>query len=572
MTSSARSSLIPIARVRNVVVLVGRVLLDDPVAGLGLDAGLLGVVDAARQIAVGSGGGASGRASGSGGTWDSFVTGVRGRTLSSRWVHSKCPSRAEACQTCDDSGATPRWPGIIATMTERGQPSLDGSPACPFVAFEDDRDARADRPDHRHRCFAEPDPAPRALAHQEAYCLSSAFPVCPTFQAWARREAAQAKADRGGADAPSPTSAEAASAAGGAAGAVAAGDVSDGRDGTDGIKPDDGRPTSGGAEEWSGGRPDDDIPLEARPRRNPPRDWAAPPPWATGAGAAGAAGTSGGGSAKPPSGDAARPSDAPDVLAPRSVEGQGLAGSSADRLASGEPIEEVMAPSNGGAVAPPVVPATPTRSGDHPSSAPDPELAGLVGGTAAARSVVVIERPQRIGPGRAGRRPRLSAFDAKRPTPLRQLDPDPAAESEGSVAPPRARPTRRPVLGARATLRGLPDDQDPGGLRRLRRGARAPRVAILAGALGIAALALFFLPALLGVGGGGGGASPSPSATAQVTAPPSPTPEPAPTPQVYMIKEGDTLSKIAKRNDITLDQLLAANKDTIKDWYPGLWL
>jgi LysM repeat protein len=92
-----------------------------------------------------------------------------------------------------------------------------------------------------------------------------------------------------------------------------------------------------------------------------------------------------------------------------------------------------------------------------------------------------------------------------------------------------------------------------------------PRVALLAGALGIAALALFFLPALLGVGGGGGGASPSPSATAQVTASPSPTEEPAPTPQTYVIKQGDTLSKIAKRNDITLDQLLAANKDTIKD-------
>ena len=82
--------------------------------------------------------------------------------------------------------------GIIGPMTERGLPSADGSPACPFVAFEDDRDARADRPDHRHRCFAEAAPAPRALAHQEAYCLSSAFPVCPTFQDWARREAAHA--------------------------------------------------------------------------------------------------------------------------------------------------------------------------------------------------------------------------------------------------------------------------------------------------------------------------------------------------------------------------------------------
>ena len=92
-----------------------------------------------------------------------------------------------------------------------------------------------------------------------------------------------------------------------------------------------------------------------------------------------------------------------------------------------------------------------------------------------------------------------------------------------------------------------------------------PRVALLAGALGIAALALFFLPALLGIGGGGATPSASPSATPRVTASPSATPVPEPTPQVYVIKEGDTLSKIAKRNDITLDELLAANKETIKD-------
>ena len=79
-------------------------------------------------------------------------------------------------------------------MTDRGLPIVDGAPACPFVAFEDDRDGRGQAPDHRHRCFAEPRPAPRALAHQEAYCLSSAFPVCPTFQDWARREAATARA------------------------------------------------------------------------------------------------------------------------------------------------------------------------------------------------------------------------------------------------------------------------------------------------------------------------------------------------------------------------------------------
>src|SRR5689334_24046822 len=82
-------------------------------------------------------------------------------------------------------------------MTERGLPIVDGAPACPFVAFEDDRDERASSPDHRHRCYAEPRPAPRALAHQEAYCLSSAFPVCPTFQDWARREAARSRAEGG---------------------------------------------------------------------------------------------------------------------------------------------------------------------------------------------------------------------------------------------------------------------------------------------------------------------------------------------------------------------------------------
>ena len=109
-------------------------------------------------------------------------------------------------------------------MTERGLPIPDGAPACPFVAFDDDRDERAASPDHRHRCYAEGRPAPRALAHQEAYCLSSAFPVCPTFQDWARREAARSRAD-----APKPI--------------------------------------------------EDEGDALGMPHRNPPRNWAAPPPW-----------------------------------------------------------------------------------------------------------------------------------------------------------------------------------------------------------------------------------------------------------------------------------------------------
>jgi len=68
---------------------------------------------------------------------------------------------------------------------------LDGGPsACPFVAFEEDRDHRAGSPDYRHRCFAAPEPEPRAFPHQERYCLSADFAQCPVFLDWARQEAA----------------------------------------------------------------------------------------------------------------------------------------------------------------------------------------------------------------------------------------------------------------------------------------------------------------------------------------------------------------------------------------------
>lgn len=91
-----------------------------------------------------------------------------------------------------------------------------------------------------------------------------------------------------------------------------------------------------------------------------------------------------------------------------------------------------------------------------------------------------------------------------------------------------------------------------------------PRLVVLAGALAIAALALFFLPALLGVGGTDDPGA-TPTLTAAPTATPDPTPVPAPTPQVYVIKEGDTLSKIARAFGLTLDELLAANSETIKN-------
>ena len=71
----------------------------------------------------------------------------------------------------------------------------DGGPsACPFVAFEDDRDHRSSKADHRHRCFAAPEPEPRAFPHQETYCLTAGFSGCPIFLDWARQEAAAVKA------------------------------------------------------------------------------------------------------------------------------------------------------------------------------------------------------------------------------------------------------------------------------------------------------------------------------------------------------------------------------------------
>jgi LysM repeat protein len=76
-------------------------------------------------------------------------------------------------------------------MTHSGEPFGERPVACPFIALELDRDRRSDKPDYRHRCYAEPTPQPRAIAHQQAYCLSADFTACPIFQGWALRAAAR---------------------------------------------------------------------------------------------------------------------------------------------------------------------------------------------------------------------------------------------------------------------------------------------------------------------------------------------------------------------------------------------
>jgi LysM repeat protein len=73
-------------------------------------------------------------------------------------------------------------------MNARSADAAD-SPACPFVAFDEDRRERAAEPDRRHRCYAESPPAARSTFHQQTYCLGADFADCPTFQEWARRRA-----------------------------------------------------------------------------------------------------------------------------------------------------------------------------------------------------------------------------------------------------------------------------------------------------------------------------------------------------------------------------------------------
>ena len=117
-------------------------------------------------------------------------------------------------------------------------------------------------------------------------------------------------------------------------------------------------------------------------------------------------------------------------------------------------------------------------------------------------------------------------------------------------------------MGARPPLRGVSEIRrgrvapgDPACRRPGRRAWRSRRSR------------LFFLPALFGIGGDDRRSDrPSPSSSAPVaTATPEPTPVPDPTPQVYTIQEGDTLSRIAAEFGLTLEELLAANEETITD-------
>ncbi len=404
-------------------------------------------------------------------------------------------------------------------MTDRGLPIVDGAPACPFVAYEDDRDGRGQAPDHRHRCFAEARPAPRALAHQEAYCLSSAFPVCPTFQDWARREAATARAlaEREELPQEEPPVSQA-------------------------LPPRDVEPRHAPT-----GEPPEPLP----PRRNPPRAWADPPPWA---------GDPDDEPAAPPPFLADRP---PEPSPDRSSESdwgtasRGLAGSAADRLAGpySDEIDEVR----------PAQPAPVARDDDefdapdHESYEPalydqDPyDRPAPIPPTAPERPLstptyegTATPSSARSSGSTSSRQPAATPSGRRANTTPRQQPQDPSE----LFGPAWERPRRYEAYPSLRTRVGLPSIGVP------------PRLVVAAGAILLAAVGLFFIgPMLLGIGSnapGGAGATGTPPAE-EVSPSARPTPKPEPTPQVHVVARGDTMLKIAKKYHVTVQQLVAAN-------------
>ena len=423
---------------------------------------------------------------------------------------------------------------MIGAMTERGAPGPDGQVVCPFVAFDDDRDYRSDVPDRRHRCFAESPAATRALAHQAAYCLSASFPGCPTFLDWARREAAPPK------EQPVRTLREA---------------------------PNAPRQVERSGDTASRAVPPPDAPPPPRRGR---AEWTAPPPWAAEADArrerrpaAGAGGL-----------------EEPDVLpgpeAPLTVEDSGGPGFGAW---SGSALAGIVAPGapTAGTHARPPEPITGVDAEPRfvsPEPAAPPFLAGRASrqresadlGVAAADADVPRDASRAVHPRRRPVSDARGAPVQSQPVgrgrdrvaeriPDRPIDRGIEREIADPAAPAWERPRR---FEAYPSLRS-----SGGGL------ASLPRPVLYGLIILVAGVALFAAPFLFrGLTSGGGGTSatpmPSASASAPASAAPSVTPVPSPSPTVYTVKAGDTLSRIAGKYGLTVEQIVKANPQ-IKD-------
>ncbi|MBF6605290.1 MAG: LysM peptidoglycan-binding domain-containing protein [Chloroflexi bacterium] len=416
-------------------------------------------------------------------------------------------------------------------MADRPAAPSERAPACPFVAYEDDRDERSDRPDRRHRCYAETVPAPRAIAHQESFCLSSTFPTCPTFQDWARHEAARprtmSRQDQRAGDREDAAMA-------GQVGVIAS---------TEAAGPDD-VPAAGLDVPDSAARSEDSRPSGTA------RDWAGPPPWLSARSAA---------RGRPPldsrpgatSAAAAVPDADPDAT-PARAPADPAAGLAASRwLADVQPGDEGLD----------------LAAGEHGRASP---------GTSSPTA-----------PGAGGAERAAAPRDPIWTTPIVAVDAEPLAgvphrdltelvsktRSGGrrAVRPP----STRPIVGqARPVTKRPPEEEGPSWERprrfeayptlRTRVGMPAiPRIAVAAIALVVAAVVLFMAPALFfSKGDQAVVATPSPSVAPSVSF--APTSTPAPTELTYVIKAGDTLGRIASHFNVTQTQLLQANPQ-IKD-------
>jgi hypothetical protein len=277
--------------------------------------------------------------------------------------------------------------------------------------------------------------------------------------------------------------------------------VSIGRGDRDDDDSDAGGSADGGSGDGLDDREDDLV------RRNPPRDWAAPPPWLA--------------SNEPRRHDDSEP---PAFLGSRVTQpGQGLAGSAADRLAGGPP---------------------PARRDDSDSGvwSSDSRSAAAVGaGLAEGAGSVPSRRQPPIDRDRDG--------DVDEDDDGRRVSRRPRAYAQhlgGPDGPDWERPRRYEAYPVIKTRVGMP---------------AIPRTLGLFVLVIVIALALLFLPSLLNLGGGTGspGSSGAASQAPRASTSLAPTEVPVATPAVYTIKKGDTLLKVAKAHGITIEELLAAN-------------
>ncbi len=371
-------------------------------------------------------------------------------------------------------------------MAETDELSGGAPNACPFVALELDRDRRSAQPDYRHRCFAEPTPAPRALAHQSAYCLAPGFAACPVFQDWAVRAAARPLPG-----VPTQQTLDAAP----LAGAAFATDL-----------PEPGSPI---VEPEPFGPEAADQPLSPEAA-----------PFASDAPSAGRSADEQMGVFDEPVVAEYLPSAAQADESPDEVgwpDGDDLPG----RRLLAEPDDE-----------PDAAPVPPFLAG-RPS--PPPARAGSED----------FEPP-----------PRSSAGRPPQPERVRREDLIPSWEIDGRFGAEAGEPVPSDRFGGLLTILAV--------------------VAILA--LGVAGV--IFLPGLLAGGGAAPTASPSialpsagpsqaPTSVIPTTSPAptatstpavvTPAPTPTASPQLYRIRSGDTLAKIARRFDVTVADILAAN-------------